>query len=113
MRERLIADFDTPLGKESIFLVDVGGNTGYDLLRLQELWREQSSDRMDVICKEGRLVLQDLPAVIDSIGEEHGRRLDDLGVRRQKYDFFTPQPIRGASPVFAILSFTLLTHNPS
>lgn len=112
LHEWLIAEIDTPPSKESIFLVDVGGNTGYDLLRLHELLREQTGDKMDVLCKEGGLVLQDLPAVIDSIGEEDGRRLDTLGIRRQRYDFFTPQPIRGESPIFAILSLTQLSHTP-
>ena len=110
VRDRLIVDFNTPYAPESIFLVDVGGNTGYDLLRLHESLSEQGIDGSDVVCKEGRLVLQDVPSVIDSIGEKDGHRLDALGIRREKHDFFTPQTIRGTSPrvanAFLVTSWT-------
>ena len=96
--DRLLADLDTSSDREIAFLVDVGGNTGYDLLRLQESLREQSRELVDIIGVAGRLVLQDLPEVIDSIEGDKLRELDALGVEKQKYNFFTPQPIRGTSP---------------
>ena len=62
----------------SALLVDVGGGRGHDIL----CFRNKFPGR-------GRLVLEDLPAVIDDIKEL------DAGIERVKYDFFTPQIVKG------------------
>ncbi|KAL8941349.1 MAG: hypothetical protein Q9216_002288 [Gyalolechia sp. 2 TL-2023] len=98
VQERLLCNFD--LSCSSLFLVDVGGNTGYDLLRFQEELEKQNLDERHVLREKRSFVLQDLPRVIDSIPEETGQLLDDAGVRREKYDFFEPQSIRGAHVYF-------------
>ncbi|PLB53889.1 S-adenosyl-L-methionine-dependent methyltransferase [Aspergillus steynii IBT 23096] len=76
VKERLIdgAVSDRPL------VVDVAGGRGHDLAGLKE--------RIPVL--PGDLVLEELPAVIDDI-----HTLDE-SIRRVKYDFFKPQPIKGA-----------------
>ena len=101
VREQLLADFDPASsgGGEAVFLVDIGGNTGYDLLRLRKSLSEKDGDTVDAVGREGCLVLQDLSKVIESISEEEVGRLDEAGVRRQKHDFFMPQPIQGADSV--------------
>ena len=82
MCDRLLADLDTSSDREIVFLVDVGGNTGYDLLRLQESLREQSRELVEIISAAGGLVSQDLPEVIGSIGGDKLRELDALGVQK-------------------------------
>ncbi|OKL57751.1 hypothetical protein UA08_07103 [Talaromyces atroroseus] len=66
---------------ERTLLVDIGGGIGYDLSQLKKEFPDLP----------GRLVVQDLPEVIDDISEP----LPD-GVEAVKYDMFTPQPIVGA-----------------
>lgn len=65
---------------EAPILVDIGGARGHDLIAFDQRFPQPP----------GRLVLEDLPAVIDDI-----RSLDPK-IRRVKYDFFQPQPIKGA-----------------
>lgn len=60
-------------------LVDVAGGHGYDIQTFKDRFPNQT----------GRLVLQDLPSVIDDIKELHPE------IVRMKYDFFTEQPIKG------------------
>ena len=67
-------------GPDATLLVDIGGGEGHDIA---EFYRRRPD-------APGRLVLQDLPPVIDSIQDLTSK------VERQKYDFFTPQPIKGA-----------------
>ncbi|KAI3559148.1 hypothetical protein CABS01_02474 [Colletotrichum abscissum] len=73
--ERLMEgdDAQTPL------LVDVGGSTGHDVLKFHSIYPETAS----------RLYLEDLGSVVD-------QAVLPEGVNRVSYDFFTPQPIRGA-----------------
>ena len=68
------ADKDTPL------LVDVGGGLGFDVAEFHIRFPNL----------QGQLILQDLPAAIDNV--------KDLSsdIKVMKYDFFTPQPIKGA-----------------
>ncbi|OGM48243.1 O-methyltransferase [Aspergillus bombycis] len=65
-------------------MVDVGGGPGQELIRFKER------------CPDipGRLVLQDLPLTL--------RRIDKLpaGIEAMEYDFFTPQPVKGARAYF-------------
>lgn len=67
------------LDPDAVFLVDIGGNIGHDIAEFHQ-------KHPDV---PGRLILQDLPPVIEQI-EELGSKIE-----RMPYDFFTPQPIIG------------------
>lgn len=64
-------------------LMDIGGGEGHDVAEFQRRYPDAP----------GKLILQDLPPVIDSI--------QDLtaNVERQKHDFFQPQPIKGMSNI--------------
>lgn len=75
VQERLLdrSSPDRPL------LVDVGGGRGHDL--------EGFKQRFPV--EAGKLVLEDLPSVIDDI-----QHLDH-GIQRIKHSFFEPQPVKG------------------
>lgn len=77
VKERLIDGVDCTEG--DALLVDIGGSVGHDL---EELYRKHP----DV---PGRLILQDLPAVIGQIQKLDGR------IERMAYDFFTEQPVKG------------------
>ncbi|RGP70195.1 hypothetical protein FSPOR_4095 [Fusarium sporotrichioides] len=78
VRERLINGFEET--EDATLLVDIGGSFGHDI---EEFHRKFPN-------APGRLVLQDLPVVIDQI-----TTLEDK-IERMKYDFFTEQPIKGA-----------------
>ena len=71
----LHSDADAPL------LVDIGGGPGQELARFKQRYPHLP----------GRFVLQDLPMTL--------RRIEKLpaGIERMEYDFFTPQPVKGAS----------------
>lgn len=71
--------------QDKVLLVDVGGGKGHDLVKFHEKHSELP----------GKLIVQDLPAVIDDISEPLPTRIE-----AQKYDFFTPQPIRGAKAYY-------------
>ncbi|KAK4691124.1 hypothetical protein P7C71_g5810, partial [Lecanoromycetidae sp. Uapishka_2] len=81
VEELLFKDFKK--GEDSALLVDVAGGHGYDL----QAFANRFPGR-------GPLVLQDLPPVIDDIKELHP------DVARMKYDFTTPQPIKGAKAYY-------------
>ncbi|KAL2068852.1 hypothetical protein VTL71DRAFT_15190 [Oculimacula yallundae] len=70
-------------GKDDALLVDVGGSGGHDLIDFR---KAHSS-------LPGRLILQDLPATIDSLNTN---ALKEHNVEAMGHDFFTPQPVRGA-----------------
>ncbi|MCJ1468061.1 hypothetical protein MMC07_006687 [Pseudocyphellaria aurata] len=70
---------DNPSAESSAILVDVGGNVGRDLDRFRVAHPELA----------GRLVLQDRPEVI-------ANAINPKSVQRMGYDFFQPQPIKGA-----------------
>ncbi|KAF7531033.1 hypothetical protein G7054_g9279 [Neopestalotiopsis clavispora] len=80
VQERLIdgAFTDAP------FLVDIGGGVGHDLAAFKSYHPGHP----------GRLILQDLPQVIEQIKELDG------DVVRMPHDFHTPQPVRGARAYF-------------
>jgi hypothetical protein len=69
---------------ESVFLVDIAGGEGHDVQAFHRAFP-------DVV---GKLVLQDLPPTIDNI------KSLDSAITRQKYDFFTKQPVIGAQTYF-------------
>ncbi|RYP04949.1 hypothetical protein DL765_009997 [Monosporascus sp. GIB2] len=68
---------------DSALLVDVGGGRGHDLLAFHEKYPRQ-----------GRLILQDLAPVIESIGDLNP------AIERVSYDFSTEQPLQGARAYF-------------
>ena len=65
--------------ENAVLIVDVGGGRGHELLAFKKAFPDQ----------RGRLIVQDLSQTIDDI--DHLTR----GVESMKYDFFTPQPIKG------------------
>lgn len=77
VHKRLVLGAETDPG--TVFLVDIGGSIGHDLVEFHEKHPEVP----------GRLVLQDLPDVIKGIGELNSR------IERMPYDFLTEQPIKG------------------
>lgn len=78
IRERLVEGADTD--PNSVFMVDVGGGKGHDITLFQKLYK-------DII--PGRLVLQDMPTVIQQAGEL------PAGIEGTPHDFFKPNPVVG------------------
>ncbi|MCJ1286004.1 hypothetical protein MMC26_005346 [Xylographa opegraphella] len=76
---------------DAILLVDIGGGEGQDA----EAFRAKFSDI------RGRVILQDLPEVINNI-----KKLDDR-VMQMAHDFFNPQPVKGANAYY----FRNIFHN--
>lgn len=76
--EKLQAVGDRPL------LIDVGGGRGHDLMKFHAKFPELS----------GNLILQDIPVVVDAIKDLPPE------IQAMKYDFFTPQPIKGAKAYY-------------
>ncbi|KAE8391474.1 S-adenosyl-L-methionine-dependent methyltransferase [Aspergillus alliaceus] len=68
----------------SSLMVDVGGGPGQELIRFKEKYPDTP----------GRLILQDLPLTLQRI-----EKLPD-GIEAMEYDFFTPQPVKGARAYF-------------
>ena len=65
---------------ESVFLIDIAGGEGHDIEAFHK----------NFASVPGKLILQDLPPTIDNI------KSLDAAVVRQKYDFFTEQPVKEA-----------------
>ncbi len=80
VQERLLPG----LSPDDVLLVDIGGGLGHDL---DEFRRKHPN-------APGRLVLQDLPIVIDQV-----KTLDEK-VERMAYDFHTEQPVVGAKAYY-------------
>ena len=78
VKERLYGE--ATIAANSSFLVDMGGGVGRDLQAFKARFPDHPS----------RLVLQDLPVVLDSV--------DDLGsgIDIMRHDFLQEQPIKGA-----------------
>lgn len=77
VKERLIKGAKSE--EDAVFVVDIGGSIGHDLA-------EFAAKHPDA---PGRLVLQDLPAVLGQIAS-----LDEK-IERMPYDFYTEQPLLG------------------
>ncbi|KAK5460805.1 hypothetical protein LTS15_002868 [Exophiala xenobiotica] len=77
---------------EAVMLVDVGGGWGHDLKSLFKTHPGLS----------GRLILQDLPIIIDQVQS----RSDTDGFELMSYDIFTPQPVKGARAYYFHTSVT-------
>lgn len=66
--------------QDEVLLVDIGGGEGHDLLAFKARYPDHP----------GRLVLEDLPKVIDRVAEAQP------GIEVLSHDFFTTQPIKAA-----------------
>lgn len=66
--------------KDTVFLVDIGGNQGHDLGKFRREYGHLP----------GRMVLQDLPRVVERVDGE------SAGVEVMGYNFMDPQPVKGA-----------------
>lgn len=66
--------------EDDILLADIGGGRGHDLVAFQKKYAGVP----------GRLVLQDLPVVINNL------KGLPKGIELAAHDFFTPQPLKGA-----------------
>jgi hypothetical protein len=82
VRENIIDGFDSNIG-DALF-VDIAGGRGHEIGQLKAKFPNAP----------GRFVLEDLPVVIDDIKEL------DSTIERIKYDFFEPQPVKGARTYF-------------
>lgn len=69
---------------DSVLLVDCGGGVGHDTSAFARTHPQ----------KPGKLVLQDRPTVIESIISL------DPSIQKMEYDFFTPQPVKGAAAYY-------------
>ncbi len=70
---------DANTDPDATLLIDIAGGEGHDIAEFHSRYPDAP----------GRLILQDLPPVIDSIQKLAPK------VERQKYDLFTPQPVKG------------------
>ncbi|KAL4920920.1 S-adenosyl-L-methionine-dependent methyltransferase [Aspergillus aurantiobrunneus] len=66
---------------ERALIVDIGGNKGHELVAFHQRFPTLT----------GRLVLEDIPSVIDSITQPLGENIDVVA-----YNMFDPQPVQGA-----------------
>lgn len=69
-----------------VLLVDVGGGKGHDLASFRRRFPKLP----------GKLILQDIPAVIEDAGREE---LPE-GIEKMGHDFFTTQPVKGAKAYY-------------
>ncbi|KAL2829384.1 S-adenosyl-L-methionine-dependent methyltransferase [Aspergillus pseudoustus] len=70
-----------PDDPDRALVVDIGGNIGHELIAFRKRFPDIP----------GRLVLEDLPAVIDNLSGPLGPNIDAV-----KHNMFEPQPIKGA-----------------
>ncbi|KAL9096998.1 MAG: hypothetical protein Q9165_000962 [Trypethelium subeluteriae] len=77
VQERILTGFEGH--QDDVLLIDIAGGRGHDI----EAFRHKFSE------VKGKLILQDLPAVISDI------KMLDENIQRQEYDFFTPQTVQG------------------
>ncbi|KAL8689022.1 MAG: hypothetical protein Q9218_005211 [Villophora microphyllina] len=80
MASQLVPGFNTS-NSDAVLLVDVGGNWGHELQSFQKTYPDAP----------GRLILQDLPIMTEKFGGKA-----PSGIEVMTYDFFTPQPVKGA-----------------
>ena len=73
--------------RDGPLLVDFGGNTGYDLERFRSQYPQTGH----------RLILEDLPEVLDGITSLNG------SITRIAHDFFKPQPVKGKRNVLNVI----------
>ncbi|KAI4194076.1 MAG: hypothetical protein LQ350_007985 [Teloschistes chrysophthalmus] len=80
MNSELVPGFNQS-DPQAVLLVDVGGNWGHELQSFHEAHPDAP----------GRLIVQDLPVMTEKFGGKA-----PAGIEVQTYDFFTPQPVKGA-----------------
>jgi hypothetical protein len=82
---RLLTNFDP--SKNQAVLVDIGGGKGHDVKSFYSSFMAKSRE------EQRKLVLQDLPHVIDAISD------DELppAVMKMSHDFFTEQTVKGGT----------------
>ncbi|KAH8689898.1 putative O-methyltransferase [Talaromyces proteolyticus] len=71
---------------DTAVLVDCGGSIGHDLTSFAKVHGKD--------LKPGSLILQDQPVVIEEAGDL------DPTIKKMDHDFFTPQPIKGATAYY-------------
>ena len=71
-------------------IVDVAGNKGYDLISFATEYPKF----------EGTMILEDLPTTFAQLNGEERSKIKSAGIEMQEYNFFTPQPIKGANFYF-------------
>ncbi|KAF2184635.1 sterigmatocystin 8-O-methyltransferase [Zopfia rhizophila CBS 207.26] len=86
VKGRVLDGFDESKGPA--LLVDVAGGNGHDLQIFHDKFKQKGYP--------GKLVLQELPKVLEGIKEGEL----DAKIERAEYDFFTEQPARGACTYF-------------
>jgi len=77
--------FDTELsdvGENDVAIIDIGGGRGDALMSFKETYSQV----------KGQFILQDLPGVLAGVSEAISKK----GIQLMEYDFFTPQPVKGA-----------------
>ncbi|KAJ3951536.1 hypothetical protein N0V92_012051 [Colletotrichum tropicale] len=91
VKERLLDGFDN--SGDGVLLVDVGGSFGHDIDEFRRKYAKAP----------GRLVLQDLPSVINQIDKL------DHKIERMGHDFFDEQPIKVGIPSWTLSEFRWYT----
>ncbi|OJJ56961.1 hypothetical protein ASPSYDRAFT_205904 [Aspergillus sydowii CBS 593.65] len=71
--------------KDRVLLVDVGGNEGHELVAFRKRFPNL----------QGRLILQDIPSVVEGITAPLGENIDIV-----KYNMLDPQPIKAAKAYY-------------
>lgn len=77
-------------GQSKVVIVDVAGNKGYDLISFAAEHPEF----------EGTMILEDLPSTFAHLNTVERSKIKAAGINLQEYNFFTPQPIKGANIYF-------------
>lgn len=72
---------------DAVLLVDVGGNKGHEASSFHEA-------HPDI---PGRVILQDLPPMIDRVSKDAPKDIELM-----PYDFFTPQPVKGKQAISSL-----------
>jgi hypothetical protein len=90
VQDRLVKG--TKSDADAALIVDIGGSIGHDLAEFA----------VKHPGAPGRLVLQDLPAVLGQIASLDGR------IERMAYDFYTEQPVKGMFDVLTLPSSTTI-----
>ena len=94
---RSIPSFEDGAAKkdENVFMIDIGGNEGHDLLWFLERYPYF----------RGRLILQDLPTVV----ARNEIQLERKGIEVMGYSFFDQQPVKGTSTLFQYTILSLVS----
>lgn len=96
VKGRLLNGFDA--ASSDVLFVDVAGGNGHDLQTFHERFKDYGY--------KGKLVLQEIPAVLNDIQEGE---LDEV-VERMVHDFFTEQPIKGTLTDYLCIGSTLILY---